>query len=227
MKKTIVIILIAFLAFPTIQAQKTVIGTVDYSYKMLGEGAESLAGMMPNKMIIKYGENGLVMEMDGGMMATAMGKTVVNGLTGEAFMVKDAEKTIYLMSDEDIEEAAAKNGEPVIEKLNESKKILGYKCNKYKYINVVEGASITQMLWVTDELVAPEYKAEAFKGMAGKGAMNFDVDGFPMLIEIEIPGAPMTLELEVTNIKFGKLNKSEFEKPSGYTTKSFSEMSPF
>lgn len=227
MKKLIFLILAVFITAPALYSQKTLIGTVEYSYKLVGEGAESMAGMMPEKMIFKYGKNGLAMEMKGGMMASAMGRTVVNGETGEAFIIKDSEKAVYLMSQEEIKEQAEKVSTPVIQKFDDEKTILGYKCKKYTQTTDVQGVSMTQTLWVTDELFPPEYQGDAFKGMAAQGGMSFDLKGFPMLIEIDMPGMPMKVKLEVTNIDFGKIDNSTFKKPAGYTVKSFSEMNAF
>jgi len=160
-------------------------------------------------------------------MASLMGKTVVNGETGEVYMIKDSDKTIYLMSNEEISSAADKLEEPETIKLDETKNILGYKCTKYKQTNMMEGFAMPQILWVTDKLKTPDYEGNAFKGMAGQGTMNFDVEGFPMLVEIEMPGAPFSMKMEVTNIEFGDISKSEFKKPSDYAVKPFSEMNPF
>lgn len=227
MKKILVLLLVSFLFLPSVNSQKAVIGVVDYAYKMKGEGAEQMAGMMPTKMVITYGKNGLSMEMKGGMMAAAMGKTVVNGNTGESFMIKEAEKTVYVMSAEEIEKAAEAVVDPQIEEFSDTKTILGYTCKKYTQTIKAQGTSMKQTLWVTKDLAAPKYEGDAFKGMAGQGGLSFDIEGFPMLVEVELPGMPMTLELEVTNIEFKKVNDKEFEKPKGYTEKPFSEMNPF
>jgi hypothetical protein len=227
MKKTILLLLISLFSLSAVHAQKTLIGTVDYSYKIKGEGAEQMAGMMPSKMIIKYGENGLTMEMQGGMMAASMGKTVVNGETSEAFMVKESEKTIYLMGEAEINAAADLASDPDIKEFDETKTILGYECKKYTQSVDVQGNSMTQTLWVTKELSPPDYKGDVFKSMSMQGGLSFDLEGFPMLVEVDMPGMPMTLELEVTNIDFGKISKKEFEKPKGFEEKPFSEMNPF
>lgn len=207
-------------------AQKTVIGTVDYSYNLEGEGAEQIAGMMPQKMIIQYGKNGVTIEMQGGMMAGMMGKTVVNGKTNEVFVVKESEKAIYLMTEEEIKAEAEKADGTEIEKMDETREIGGYKCTKYTQTTVVQGMTMTQILWVTNELKAPDYEGDAFKGMAGQGNMNFDLKGFPMLVEVDMPGMPVKLELEVSNINFEKIPDSEFDKPEGYTVKDFSALGP-
>lgn len=228
MKKITLLTLAAFLTVSFSYSQKTVIGTVDYTYRVTGEGAAQMAGMMPNKMIIKYGKNGLSMVMQGGMMAAGMGKTIVNGETGEAFIMKDAEKVVYMMSEEEINAEAEKLEDPVIEEFDETKTILGYTCKKYKQTVKANGMEIPQIIWATKELAAPEYESKAFKGIASQGGgINFNIDGFPLLIEIAMPGAPFNIELEVTNIDFGKIPNKEFERPKDYEVKPFSEMMQF
>ena len=57
--------------------------------------------MMPEKMVVVYGEEGVLTYMDGGMMGDMMGKVVVNTKTGESFVIKDAEKAVYVIEKED------------------------------------------------------------------------------------------------------------------------------
>lgn len=224
MKRTLLLIAVIAFLLPIIHAQKTVLGTVDYSYILNGEGAASMANMMPTKMIIKYGENGLSMVMEGGMMGGMMGKTIVNGETGEAFIIKDLEKAVYMMSEEDLDKNAEQVENSKIEKQDETKEIMGYKCQKYVVSMDVQGQSISQVLWVTDKLKSPDYKGKAFQGMSGSNPMNFDIDGFPLMVEIDLPGMPVTMQIKVTNIDFGKIKKSEFERPADFEVKPFSSM---
>lgn len=227
MKRFILLIITAILIVPAAIAQKTMIGTVDFTYNLTGEGAEQMAGMMPDKMVIKYGKNGIAMEMHGGMMSAAMGKTVVNGKTGEAFIIKDTEKTIYLMSEETIRTEAKKAEEIEVEKFDDTREIMGYTCKKWTQTTIVQGMNMSQVLWVTRELKTPDYEGEVFKGMAGQGNMSFEIDGFPMLIEVNMPGMATKLELEVSNIVFENIPESTFDRPEGYTVKDFTEMSRY
>ncbi len=227
MKKFAVLSFILAICIPAVHSQKKVLGTVDYSYNLSGEGSDQMAGMLPEKMIIKFGENGLSMVMQGGMMAQAMGKTVVNGESGEAFMIRASEKTIYIMSTDDIEAQAANVDNAEISKTEETKEIMGYPCTKYLQTISSQGMSITQSIWITEKLVAQDYQGKAFKGIVSQSGMNLNMKGFPLLIEMDMPGMPIKLKLEVTNIAFEKIDPAEFEKPSGYTEKPFSEMNPF
>ncbi len=89
-----------------LQAQETFKGTIEYSYQLEvegdGEEAEMMASFMPEKMITRYGDNQMATEMEGGMVASMMGRIIVNN--GQSYVVKDAKKTIFEMSEADMEE---------------------------------------------------------------------------------------------------------------------------
>lgn len=227
MKKNLILIIAAILMAPVAFSQKTVHGTVEYTYRVVGDGGAQLAGMLPDRMEIKYGENGISIEMFGGMMSGMMGKTVVNGKTGKAFIIKEAEKTVYLMSDEMIRSEAKKAEDIMIEKINETKEIMGYTCQKYIQTVSMQGMNTSQVIWVTTDLKAPDYEGDAFKGMAGQGNISFKIDGFPLLIEVDFPGMTAKLQLEVKNIKYEKIPDNTFQLPEGYTVKDFSELKQF
>ncbi|MDF1572684.1 MAG: DUF4412 domain-containing protein [Bacteroidales bacterium] len=227
MKKFILLVITALMISPAAFTQKTVIGTVDYTYKIVGEGAQQMAGMMPEKMVIKYGKNGIAVEMHGGMMGAAMGKTVVNGKTGEAYIINDAQKTVYLMSEETIKTEAAKAEQATVEKFDDTREIMGYTCQKHVQTATVQSMTMTQVFWVAKDLKAPDYDGEAFKGMAGQGAMSFNIDGFPLLIEVDIPGMAAKLHLEVSNINFEDIPENTFERPEDYTVRDFTEMNRY
>jgi len=224
MKKFSLLVITALLISPAAFSQKTVIGTVDYAYKFAGESAQQMAGMMPEKMVIKYGKSGMALEMHGGMMSAAMGKTVVNGKTGEAFIINDAQKTVYLMSEETIKTEAAKAEQATVEKFDDTREIMGYTCQKQVQTVTVQGMTMSQVFWVAKDLKVPDYEGEAFKGMAGQGAMSFKIDGFPLLIEVDMPGMAAKLQLEVSNIKFEDIPDSTFERPEDYVVRDFTEM---
>lgn len=224
MKKLVTIVLLGMLFIPGVLAQKTVVGIVEYKYSAKGEGSEQMAGMLPDKMISKYGNNGVSVEMIGGMMGGMMGKVVVDGKSGEMFMVKDLEQTVYVVDKDELEEMTGEVDEPVITKLDDTKEILGYKCKKYIQKSTTQGIEVTQIIWATSKLKYPDYDEEVFSNMMGQDILNFNVDGFPLLMVTEIPGTSMTMELVVSDIKFKKIKDSEFKKPAGYEEKPFTQM---
>lgn len=223
MKKTLFYLLLLVLSATTLSAQSTFYGTVEYNYEMKGEGAEMMAMFMPEKMVIKYGEKSMMTFMEGGMMGDMMGKIVVNGETGENFVVKDDEQAVYMIKTEDVEEEIAYQEKPKVEKLDEKKEILGYACQRYKSTTQQDGQEMVQYIWVTDKLKAPEIKAPGANQMGGIVSTT-DIPGFPMEIEVAIPETGMTLLLSVSNMDKTKVDASIFNRPEDYEVKDFSEM---
>lgn len=223
MKKALFYLLLVFFSATTLSAQKTFQGTIEYKYEMKGEGAEMMAAFMPEKMVVKYGEKSMLTLMEGGMMGTMMGKIVVNGETGENFVVKDDEQAVYMIKTEDIEEEAAGKEKPKIEKLGEQKEILGYSAQRYKITTMQEGTEMVQYVWITEELKAPEVDSPAGNQMGGMVSTEY-IPGFPLEMEVAIPETGMTLLLAATNIDKTKVDASEFARPEDYEMKDFEEM---
>ena len=223
MKKTFFCLMLLAISAATLSAQKTFYGTVEYKYEMKGEGAEMMAAFMPEKMVVKYGEKSMMTFMEGGMMGDMMGKIIVNGESGENFVVKDDEQAVYMIKTEDIEEETAGQDKPRVEKLKEQKDILGYACQRYKVTAMQDGEETVQHIWITDKLKAPEIKAPG-AGQLGGMVSTKDIPGFPMEVEVAVPQTGMTLLLSVTSLDKAKVAASEFERPKGYEVKDFSEM---
>jgi len=204
------------------QAQKTIQGTVVYQYTISGEGAEMMAAMMPEKMVVVYGDNAMMTSMEGGAMASMMGKIVVN--KGKGYVIQDDKETIYNMSEEDMSNADTPQTNEVTKLGGKKKKIMGYTCEAYWVQTTQNGQEMTQIVWATKALKIPEIE--------GAGAANLNqgiggakgVDGFPMEVEIEMAAMPVKMVLSVTELKMEKPKASLFAKPQGYQQKPFSEM---
>ena len=223
MKKVFFYLMLLALGSTTLSAQKTFYGTVEYKYEMKGEGAEMMAAFMPEKMVVKYGEKSMMTFMEGGMMGNMMGKIIVNGESGENFVIKDGEQAVYMIETEEMEEQAASQETPKVEKLNEKKDILEYACQRYKVTTMQEGEEMVQYIWVTDKLKAPEIKAPGANQMGGMVATS-DIPGFPMEVEVAVPETGMTLLLSVVKLDKTKVAASEFDRPKDYEVKDFAEM---
>lgn len=204
------------------QAQKTFYGTVEYDYQIQGENAEMMASFMPEKMVVKYGKAGILTTMEGGMMAAMMGKIVVNNNTGKAFVIKDDTKTVYIMSEEDMETGDTPT-DPEITDLGETEEILGYTCKKYKMISETAGMKQEQYIWATNKLKIPEYKNLPKQDLTGSNLMAAGLEGFPLKVEMAIPETEMTLTLLVTLLEEEKISDDLFEAPSDYEEKPYSE----
>lgn len=223
MKSMITCGLVLLFSISIAGAQETFQGTVTYKYEIEGENAEMMASFMPEAMIVKYGETGMLTEMQGGMMAAMMGKIVVNSKSGETFVLKENEKSVYLMKEEDLEGTEAVDSTNV-QKLDESKEILGYECRKYKVVSKQEGKETTQYMWVTDELKIPEMDMPGMQQLGNSVMGNGKIPGFPMQVEVTIPNMSTKLLLTVSELDFTKVDAKEFDRPEDYTVKDFSEM---
>lgn len=190
-------------------------GHIKYKYEMLGEGAESMAAFLPESMEIYTSKEGLVTKMNGGMMATMMGKILVNDKG--AYILQEAEQKALEMDQEELaKDAADKVDEPVVEKLDETEKILGYKCQKYKTVTKDEstGEEMTNYVWVTDQFVMPEFKSSNTNNVSVKG-----IDGVALKTMTSVMGFTVTLTaLEVSETK---PDKTMFTVPSSYTVEKF------
>lgn len=215
------------------QAQKAFQGTIEYSYQLEagegGEEAEMMAAYMPEKMITRYGDNRMATEMEGGLIANMMGRIIVNN--GKSYVVKDAEKTIFEMSEEDMEEGKEnfENQEPAEQVAGETMEILGYTCQKYILaMDTGEGGKVEQVIWATDAFKAPQLSIPNQGSVPTTGFMGGSgVEGLPMRIEIGTPEAKGALVMEAINLDDTPVEASYFDKPEGYTVKPFSEMMKF
>ncbi len=225
MKNVLAILCLLALGQVTMQAQKTLRGTVEYTYTVKGDNSGMMSGMLPERMVVVYGDDAMLTYMEGGMMASMMGKIIVNG--GESYIVKEDQKTIYEMSEEDINSAEEQQKEQMgkAEKVEgQTKEIKGYPCQLYEVEVNQNGQTGKQKIWVTEKLKAPEIKGSGASAM-NQGLMGANnVPGFPMEVEVEIPQANMTMVLSVNEITLEKPDPAIFKKPEGFEVKPFSEM---
>lgn len=212
-------------------AQEAFKGTLEYSYQLNADGEEAgmMAAFMPEKMIIRYGDNQMATEMIGGMVADMMGRIIINN--GKSYVVNDAKKTIFEMSEEDMEEGQEQleNQESARKIAGETMEVLGYTCHKYVLtIANDDGEKTEQVIWATDAFKAPQLSmpgnvSAPSIGFIGSGG----VEGLPMRIEIATPGVEGGLILEVINLDNTSVEDSSFERPEGYAVKPMSEMMKF
>lgn len=221
MKRIFIYLFLLLGSLSTLTAQDTFQGTVTYTYEVKGENAEMMQAMMPQKMVVKYGKKHMMTYMEGGMMAGMMGKIVVDTESGESFVIKDDEKAVYMMKKEDLEQAEQPKVNNSIEE-GETKDILGYTCKKYKLSATQNGQEVTQYIWATEELKAPDLRTPGMQQMSNMGLAEH-VKGFPMEIEIAMPGMKTTMIMRVSELDDTKISASEFKRPEGYETKDFSE----
>lgn len=220
MQKIIAPFAVLFLLTATLTAQKTFLGAAEYAFTIEGENAEMMKMFMPEKMVVLYGSKSMLTYMTGGMMADAVGKIVVNGEKGETFIIKEAEKVVYLMGPEDLETPEDLQN-PVVTELEGEEEIQGYTCKQYKVVAAGEDEETVQYIWSTTALQAPEIKQQGMdklnNGMGFAGA----VPGFPMKVVSEIPQTNARLILIVTSLDFNEPAASAFERPADFEVKEF------
>lgn len=195
-----------------------------FTYEINGEGAEEMKAFMPEGMVVKYGDNKMATEMEGGMLSAMMGRIIVNA--GEAYVVKDSDQTVYVMDDTDMEGAKdAVENQPKATKVDgETKEILGYNCQKYLFTMKQDGQQIEQVVWATDAFKAPDMKLPN-QGSMGSGMLSMGgIDAMPLQVDIAMPNMPVTMVLKATEMEEGEVPDEVFAKPAGYEEKPFSEM---
>jgi hypothetical protein len=178
--------------------------------KMMAGG--DLSSMLPSAIIMKLkGANSLV-SIQGGIMD----KTDVLhiGEKDETYTINHGAKTFTLMPKNNAE----KQQKPKVTKTSETKKILNYNCTKYIIVtSVQDGKTVTANYWATNEIKDIDLKSIAKQQMAKDQSFVFpEIDGFPLLIESEIPQTG-TVTIETAEIKRGSVANTELQLPSGYT----------
>jgi len=206
-------------------AQRTFYGTVEYTYEITGPEAAMMAMMMPQKMVIQYGKSGMSTSMEGGMMSGMLGRMVVNSKTNETFSIKDSEKAVYMMDNGEVEKAQkAVDGQvDKPEKLSETADILGYTCQKYRVLTKTPQGNLEQFIWATDELAVPDM---AMPDNPAMGALNLEVDGMPLKVEIALPGTSSKMIMLASSIDATEPDENLFVRPESYKVKKFSDLMP-
>lgn len=224
MKKFLVVMLAFLVSSNLMLAQKNkgggFEGSISYELTYMGEMADQLAGMLPNKKIVKFLGTDMLTRQEGGLMGSMMGEILVKGNEKTAYMVKASEQTAYKMGSQD-ETTTEEKPDMKVTKEDEVIKILGYDCQKYKIETTTEGGTIVMYQWVT-----PSIKPSVPKDAANGGSnmiVSDQIDGFPLktMTSIDMGGMKMNVIEVATEVKKEKLDASMFSIPSNYTIKDF------
>jgi hypothetical protein len=218
MKKISVIFWAFVLLSGTAFAQANFQGTMKYEFNFMGEGIEAYQAMLPTAMELKVLKTDVLMEIQGGMAAMAMGRTLSKTKTGMSYMIKDSEETIYVMdpkANKDEEPAAA---DPVVTKEDEIITIAGYECQKYQIVAQSAQGENTSYVWVTDKFTIP--KAEQGSGGGMSGMLDIKgVTGTPLKVMTTQMG--MTVTVTAKEISTTMPDKKLFKLPKGYAKEPF------
>ncbi|MBK6731920.1 MAG: DUF4412 domain-containing protein [Bacteroidetes bacterium] len=213
MKKITIAIAIILVSVTTTFSQKTFQGTLEYKIEMSGGMAEMMAGMMPEKYIFEVLKSDYLLYMQGGLVSEMMGKVLYQDNTGEAFIIKDGDSTIYTI---DLTQQATP--QTTVTATDETKEILGYTCKKYNVISVVDDIATTQNVWANEKYLLPKVKNS--QGLNMNSTFYFDgIKGMPMRTEIEVEG--MVISMELINMETKKPSKTHFTLPKDYAVKPF------
>lgn len=207
--------------------QETFSGTQVISYSYEGEGAEMMAQYMPQGMTSYYGKDKFAIDFNGAAMETIMSRMVTTS-TG-SFAVNNTQKAIYNIEQDDLQSEELQSQMPqynVLKSEGETKEFLGLTCEKYQVTMTQMGMDFEMVMWVSTKYVLPEYNVPFNQDMSVKMLKDSDIKGIVMRVEsmIPMPGASITMVMETTKLDTTPVDDSIFEKPAGYTEKSFADM---
>lgn len=203
----------------TLQAQKSgsFDGTMVFDISYSGERQEMMNSMAPSSYTYHVRDNKIKFIMEGGMTSAMMGDILIDGDDGNSYMLKDSEEKALRFPQKSEDE----NSEVNVEKLNETTSIQGYECTKYKVVTSTSEGDVTQMMWVTPELRI-DINRDAFQSSTAAGNLAMKkIDGMPLKIESRIPMGNMRMTMTASDIKWEKIDQSEFEIPSHYKVEQF------
>ncbi|MBE2246111.1 MAG: DUF4412 domain-containing protein [Candidatus Competibacteraceae bacterium] len=193
------------------------VGEIKYSIQISGsKEIEESKAFFPShyRMLFKGKESKFVQE--GGMMGNMLGDVVTKG-DGKTYFVNHSTKTINAYTPKESSDKSDAGEKPTVTKENETAKILGYTCQKFKVLTEKDkqGEQSTIYVWATKDL-----KVDA-KGNKkwGAGQYQYDgVEGFPlkMMIVSKAQGSSMTMTMTAVNLETKIPDDKEFELPASY-----------
>ena len=206
MKKT-VFLFACFLALTTtIFAQKPLEGYINYSFKILGDGAEAIESMMPSSMELYSSKKAIMVKINGGLMGSMMGDMITTAKG--SYMVKHDEKIVYNLGKGEQKE----NDNVKVVKEDEKITIAGLECQKYKVTKTDAKGEQTSYVWINTDYIFPV--------TGGKGAENMGVPDVPgIAMKIMNSQAGFTVVITASEFKTGKQDKKHFAIPKGYEKK--------
>jgi hypothetical protein len=207
MKKT-ALLFICFIATTNLYAQKVFEGHINYSFKIMGEGMDSYAAMMPTSMDLFSSKKAMMVKINGGMMENTMGETV--STPKGSYMIKHSEKTTYAFNSN----AETSEETPTVVKEDEVLTISGFSCQKYKVTRSTPMGEQTSYAWINSDYKLPL--------MGAKGAESMAVPGVPgIVLKTMVSQGPMTVVLTASEFITGKQDKKYFTVPKGYAKKDY------
>lgn len=206
--KNLFLLFVCLISTSSLFAQKVFEGHINYSMKLLGEGVDAYAALMPTSMDLYSSKKALMVKINGGMMESTMGETV--STPKGSYIIKHGEETIYTFS----ADAEENKENPTVVKENEVLTISGLSCQKYKVIKDSPTGEQTTYAWINSDYILPV--------MGAKGAESMAIPGVPgIVLKTMVSQGPVTIVLTAGEIKTGKQDKKLFAIPKGYAKKEY------
>ncbi|MEO1435564.1 MAG: hypothetical protein AAFV80_08525 [Bacteroidota bacterium] len=165
-------------------AQEIFDGKITYTIELEGDpnGLKALKKVNPDQMVLHYGDEKLCIEFYRGVAQIPRQVVIIDGTKEELYNIDHSDHTIIVFNDVERDESIERSIQPEAEILN----ILGYDCQKYKYVEQEDGVQTTTYFWITPDLV-PKNKylshssikrldAAAIEGLILKEAVEFEFD---------------------------------------------------
>lgn len=196
-------------------AQSDFQGTLKYSFKYMGEGADQMGAFMPESYTINIRKSDMRFQLEGGMLSQIMGCMIFKPKKGTMYLIQEsAQKVLKMPLDSDADKAEL--GEPEITKMEETIKIAGYECQKYKVVQNVMGNEVVTSVWVTDQFQLPEESASK-----NQMTSSLRVEGIPGLVMKKMTvmsgmGLDITTIETATEVSTEKPGKDLFKVPKDY-----------
>jgi len=193
-------------------------GEVKYSINISGDKEiEQQKAMMPThyRMLFRNGDSKFIQE--GGIMAAMMGDIITKGEAGKTYFVNHTTKMVNEFTPKESNEKT--EIKPVVTKENETVKILGYQCQKYKVVmkNDKGEEATTTYLWAAKDL---KFSSKGGSKRYGTGQFQYEgVEGFPLKMQVitKAQGSNMTMTMTAVNLSTTAPDAKEFEIPANYT----------
>ena len=165
--------------------------TVEITYDLPPE-QQSMASMLPQSQTFQMKDNNARMDQEVMGNKTMM---IRNNADKVTTILMEVQGMKYKVS---VDDGAIDHSKTVVEHLDETKEILGYKCKKAKV--VIEGGEM--VVHYTTDLPAPK--------MAGME----EIDGFPLEYEMSVQG--MKMHYLAVEVKEESIDSSIFIIPEGF-----------
>ncbi|MFC2113783.1 DUF4412 domain-containing protein [Bacteroidota bacterium] len=217
MKYSLIFLLFILVCMGQTCSNKSFEGSVTYTMEFEGDFVALMETYMPESYLFSYKDGNTLIQINGGLLETLMGRILVNGSSGESFLLKAEEKRAYRFSGtSNPEEIDENQSGPRIIETDETETILGFKCNLYKMIFNEGGNELIQYVWATKEI---DIKINGIENTGLPGTFSFlGLDAYPLKIKAKIQegGFDFMIILTATSIHPDKMNSGDFRIPDDY-----------